>query len=340
MNEGIIGSPSCISGNIVISKLCAAATVLVMEWKSNLRRTQSLSGPLSCDQPTWTKAGLQDRQTASVSQLVARYQTTVEVTANIQKTVNNNEAKRKHVLKEITPSLVETEQTCLEALLRRNDEKERSRARINLARSRSVGSLQNSVGTIEALKALFESKAVAQNKTKGSVRAPSLRSSCKEEDITQTMNEAKSPAEKPTTQVPAVAPVNDVNEDNVTEKVVNQTWLERRKTIGGIDFENTAASQADEKRRSIADFRDSSFIQTKEKLCVSVKAISALYLSKVAPQESTNSILKLTQDHSFEPRERVKLSKRHIVFLQKIWDAIQSILFTTVVAFAVASEIC
>nr|XP_046227690.1 LIM domain-containing protein isoform X1 [Scatophagus argus] len=309
MNEGIIGSPSCISGNIVISKLCAAATVLVMEWKSNLRRTQSLSGPLSCDQPTWTKAGLQDRQTASVSQLVARYQTTVEVTANIQKTVNNNEAKRKHVLKEITPSLVETEQTCLEALLRRNDEKERSRARINLARSRSVGSLQNSVGTIEALKALFESKAVAQNKTKGSVRAPSLRSSCKEEDITQTMNEAKSPAEKPTTQVPAVAPVNDVNEDNVTEKVVNQTWLERRKTIGGIDFENTAASQADEKRRSIADFRDSSFIQTKEKLCVSVKAISALYLSKVAPQESTNSILKLTQDHSFEPRERVKLSK-------------------------------
>lgn len=49
---------------------------------------------------------------------------------------------------------------------------------------------------------------------------------------------------------------------------------------------------ADEKRRSFADFRDSSFNQTKEQLCVSVKAISALYLSKVAPQKPTHSLLK------------------------------------------------
>lgn len=46
---------------------------------------------------------------------------------------------------------------------------------------------------------------------------------------------------------------------------------------------------ADEKRRTVADFRDSSFNQTKETLCVSVKVLSALYLSKVAPQEPTHS---------------------------------------------------
>lgn len=47
---------------------------------------------------------------------------------------------------------------------------------------------------------------------------------------------------------------------------------------------------ADEKRKSIADFGDSSFNPTKEKLCVSVKAMSALYLSKVAPLDSTRSL--------------------------------------------------
>lgn len=54
---------------------------------------------------------------------------------------------------------------------------------------------------------------------------------------------------------------------------------------------------ADEKRRSFADFRDSSFIQTREKLGGSVKAMSALYLSKVAPQESTHSHLKPVNIH-------------------------------------------
>jgi len=49
---------------------------------------------------------------------------------------------------------------------------------------------------------------------------------------------------------------------------------------------------ADEKRRTVADFRESSFIQTKETLSVSVKAISALYLSKVAKKESTQSLSK------------------------------------------------
>ena len=69
------------------------------------------------------------------------------------------------------------------------------------------------------------------------------------------------------------------------------TWISDNDNLCHI---KTALSDvsADEKRRSIADFRDSSFIQTKEKLCVSVKAMSALYLSKVAPQDSTCRPLK------------------------------------------------
>lgn len=49
---------------------------------------------------------------------------------------------------------------------------------------------------------------------------------------------------------------------------------------------------AEDKRRSLADLRDSSLFQAKEKLSVSVKAMSALYLSKVAPQESANTFIK------------------------------------------------
>lgn len=45
---------------------------LIMEWKSNIRRTQSLKSlSSSCDKPVWTDAGLRDK-TTSVSQLVAR----------------------------------------------------------------------------------------------------------------------------------------------------------------------------------------------------------------------------------------------------------------------------
>ncbi|XP_040922243.1 LIM domain-containing protein [Toxotes jaculatrix] len=289
-----------------------------MEWTSNLRRTQSLKAiPSSCDKPTWTQAGLRDKK-ESVSQLVARYQTTVKVSASTQATLaNDGEAKPKQVLKEITPSLLESKETHLASLMRRNDERERSRAKTTLTRSKSVGGLQNSAGSIEALKALFESKAATQNKVKSSFRAANLVSPHKEAGIMPVMNgeveEVKRSSEEQMTNITPDAPVNDTKtdakEDHVTRKVVNQTRTERRKTIGGIDFEKIAASQADEKRRSIADFRDSSFLQTKEKLCVSVKAMSALYLSKVATPEPAHSLLKSAQDQSSESGKRVQLTK-------------------------------
>uniref|UniRef100_UPI003AAE3B8F uncharacterized protein n=1 Tax=Centroberyx gerrardi TaxID=166262 RepID=UPI003AAE3B8F len=275
-----------------------------MEWKSNLRRTQSLrSVPSSCDKPIWTEAGLRDSR-ASVSQLVARYQTTVEIILHSTTT---------------TPSLhvsgqLESEpESKLESLLRRNDEKERSQPKTNLSRSKSMGSLQGSAGSIGALKALFESKVGTPQELKSSFRAASHTPPTKAADIMPGVNgeveERKSPAEEQKAQTPAAAaaPASDAKadaeEDEVTLKVVNQTWIERRKTIGGIDFEKIAAVQADDKRRSIADFRDSSFIQAKEKLPVSVKAMSALYLSKVAPAEPTGSLLKPMAEDSQQMKD-------------------------------------
>uniref|UniRef100_A0A673CMD4 LIM zinc-binding domain-containing protein n=1 Tax=Sphaeramia orbicularis TaxID=375764 RepID=A0A673CMD4_9TELE len=60
-----------------------------------------------------------------------------------------------------------------------------------------------------------------------------------------------------------------------------------------------------EKRRSIADFRDSYFVQTTEK--VSVKAISALYLSKLTSQEPNKS---QALERSSELGKRTKLTKQ------------------------------
>ncbi|KAK5849629.1 hypothetical protein PBY51_013949 [Eleginops maclovinus] len=276
-----------------------------MDWKSNLRRTQSLrSVPSSCDKPSWKEAGLRERIT-SVSQLVSRYQTTVEVSACSQETpVNHVEAKPKMVLKETKPSLLESNESHLESLMRRNDARELSRDKSNLTRSKSLGSLQSSTGSIGALKALFESKAATQNKVRSNPRAAPLTSTNKAADFKPVVNGdvEEVPAEEP-------AAGRDAKTDHVTRKVVNQTRVERRKTIGGIDFERIAASQEDEKRRFIADFRDSSLIQGQEKLCVSVKAMSALYLSKVVPQDSTRSPLKPEQDKSSTAGKRLQRTK-------------------------------
>ncbi|XP_034561787.1 LIM domain and actin-binding protein 1 isoform X2 [Notolabrus celidotus] len=280
-----------------------------MEWESKLKRAQSLKSiPSSCDKPTRTETVLRNR-TTSVSQLVSRYQTTVVVSTSVQETtLNNGEVKPKPVMKE-------TSSSNLEFLMLRNKERERSRAKANLTRSKSVGSLQNNTGSIETLKALFEQKGATQNNSKSSFRATSFPSAYKAADSMPVMNggfeEVKSSAEKQKAKAPADAPANDTKaegKDHVTRKVANQSKLERRKTIGGIDFENLAASQADEKRRSFANSRDSSFHQTKETLSISVKAMSALYLSKAAPQESNRS-LKQAQEKSSEPGKKGKLTK-------------------------------
>lgn len=107
--------------------------------------------------------------------------------------------------------------------MRKNGERDRSRAKTSLARSKSVGNLQTSAGSIGAMKALFESKAATQNKVKSSFRAISSPSSYKAADVMQVMNgaveEVKRPAEKPKTHIPADAPVNDAKQDQLPQKV-------------------------------------------------------------------------------------------------------------------------
>lgn len=70
----------------------------------------------------------------------------------------------------MSPSLLQSKETHLQSLLMRNGERERARATTPLSRSKSVGSLQNSTGSIETLKALFEAKAKAQLKPKASFK--------------------------------------------------------------------------------------------------------------------------------------------------------------------------
>ncbi|XP_047424650.1 LIM domain-containing protein isoform X2 [Mugil cephalus] len=271
-----------------------------MEKKSDMRRTQSMKSiPSSGDKSPWTDVGLKDR-TTSVSQLVARYQTSADNDAGTS------------VFSEVASPLPESKESHLEALMKRNEERER-RVSNSLIRSKSMSSLQTGSRSIEGLKALFESIAAEQNKGNSSFRAAASRYAEDRPVVNGEVGKRKSIEEKWTTQTSVNTSVGDIKtnakEDHVTRKVVNQTRSERRKTIGGIDFEKLAASEADEKRRSIADLRDSSFTQTKDILSVSVKAMSAIYLSKVAPKESTPSLLKPGQDQTRDSGKKVKLTK-------------------------------
>ncbi|KAM9839711.1 xin actin-binding repeat-containing protein 1 [Aulostomus maculatus] len=240
-----------------------------MERKSNLRLTQSLrSVASSCDSSAET--GLQDKR-ASVSQLVAS-------------------------------GLLQNKEIHPESLMRGKDEWERVRVKTNLSRSKSMGSLQNSAGSIEALRALFESKAATQNKPKSRFRAANTKAT----DVMPVINGVTEEVRRSTEESHISADAKDDGEEGrASREVVNQSLVERRRTVGAVDFDEIVASQVDEKRRSIADFRGSSVIQKKEKLCVSVKAISALYLSKAAPQEPKSRLLKPAQDQSSESGKRV-----------------------------------
>ncbi|XP_055363695.1 LIM domain-containing protein isoform X2 [Betta splendens] len=246
-----------------------------MELKSCLRRTQSLKSVLpSCDRLTWT---LRDRK-ASVSQLVAKYQDAVEA--------HNGDPKPK-----IAPSYVESKETHLEHLIRRSDERVRFQTGSNLSRSKSLGSLQSSPGSVVALKARYESKDAVHNKIKGRYTAANVTSPYKAADVSAKGGaEEEKPRKQPNTADASVVDApRKAKEDHVTKKVRNHLQTERRKTIGGIDFERITASQTDEKRRWTANVKGSALVLTKEKPCLSVRAMSALYLSKVAPQETKGS---------------------------------------------------
>lgn len=101
--------------------------------------------------------------------------------------------------------------------MRRNEAREQSQDKTNLTRSKSMGSLQSSAGSTGALKALFESKAATPNKMKSSFRSVSFTTPYKAAGIMPVVNgeveEVKSSAVQPKSQIPADGPVSDAKID-------------------------------------------------------------------------------------------------------------------------------
>ncbi|RVE58778.1 hypothetical protein OJAV_G00197350 [Oryzias javanicus] len=273
-----------------------------MDWKNDLRRTQSMR---SISSSTWTDTGLRDKM-ASVSELVARYQTSVSSSSGAKATSRHSTPGA--TKPESTPSPQPSRETSLEFLLRRNEERKQSGAQPSLTRSKSVGSLQNSSGSIEALKAVFEPKGAAKTKARSSFPPASATPNGMAEMPVVMNGEAEdtlSPAEGK-----KLLTENHIKyEHHENQKVGSQIQAEKRRTVGGIDFEKMAASQAEEKRKLFAEQRDNAVVHSKDVVSVSVRAISALYMSKVATQDSARKLSKPEQQQAFSSGKKTKLTK-------------------------------
>ncbi|XP_059900679.1 LIM domain-containing protein isoform X2 [Gadus macrocephalus] len=302
-----------------------------MELKSCLRRTQSLKSVTarSDNRPIWAEGARRDRM-ASVSQLVARYQNSVEVSTTIEVTqVNNPQTILKQVPQETkTPKTPKTtasaevssrHESKAESLPKKAGAREWSlpHTKTNLARSRSMGSLKNCFGSVSDLKSLFESKNDMQPKIlhERSMRAegPTLPIRAKTTDATPVVNGhagERQPAQKKKAAPSADsdghanvdAKANDVKANAHTKeqeliKKQQSNNKERGKSIGGIDLERVGSSHYDDKKRS--------FSPTRETLPISVKAISALYLSQTRATEQRNNTTQLAKEKS-ESAKRTK----------------------------------
>lgn len=266
-----------------------------MEVKSSLRRAQSLRSVSTDHVLSWTEAGLKDRR-KSVSQLVAQYQNSPG-----RKTKEVDSGDVKHELNvQVTPIPVSENES--ETIVRKTEVKERSRVS-PLSRSKSMESLprHRPTGTT-ALRALFESKITNQPESKKSKTA--LQSASAEKTNYTTLPNNKD-AEDTKSQVKAEVNNSHYEQEKVTEEVqvitenartkqiINRS--DRRKTISGICSEKISSPEED-KRRSVADFRDNSALNGLEKPSISVKTLSALYLSKVAAAEPAGNLLKPDQN--------------------------------------------
>ncbi|XP_073686901.1 uncharacterized protein [Garra rufa] len=274
-----------------------------MEVKSSLRRAQSLRS-VSTDH--WTEVGFRDRK-KSVSQLVAQYQNSPE-----RKTKEVNSADELNM--QITPVPLSENEIRAETIMKKTEVKERSRAS-PLSRSKSMESLprHRPTGTT-ALRALFESKSTTQPESKKSKTAFASVS-------TEKANKTTLPNHKDAkdTKPQVEAEVNNIH--NEQEKVTKEvqvftksarskeiTRSERRKTISGISSEKISPPEED-KRRSVADFRENSAPYGLEKPSISVRALSALYLSKVAAAEPAGNLLKPDQNITSPTGKRLNTIK-------------------------------
>ncbi|KAB5533194.1 hypothetical protein PHYPO_G00129030 [Pangasianodon hypophthalmus] len=287
------------------SLLCIALNGLndssLTKMGTNLRKTQSLRCVATEHALSWTEAGLKDRK-KSVSELVAQYQNAVTGKATAADSVEN---KQKQTLQFAAIPITEAE-TKLETLIQRST-KERPNAwadrstNTHFTRSKSMEFLppQRTIST-SALRELFEPKVAMQPK---SVHKPKNTDKPQSTPVTENAGINHKSTEDLLVFIEehtinnhekAVEPPKE-KEENVTPKVVRAPLAERRKTTTGVYTERNIP-QTDDKRKSIADFRDNSTLYGREKFPISVKAISALYLSKVAAADPTGNLLKPKQD--------------------------------------------
>ncbi|XP_050954639.1 LIM domain-containing protein isoform X3 [Labeo rohita] len=264
-----------------------------MEVKSSLRRAQSLRS-VSTDH--WTEAGLRDRR-KSVSQLVSQYQNSPD-----RKTKEVNSVDIKHELNmQVTPIPLSENESRVETIVKKTEVKERSRVS-PLSRSKSMESLPRNRPTgTTALRALFESKVTTQPESK---KSKTPLESVSAEKANNTVLAKNKDAEDAKQQVEAEVNNNHSEQEKENEEVQvitksartkEITRSERRKTISGICSEKISFLEED-KRRSVADFRDNSALNELEKPSISVKALSALYLSKVAAAEPAGNLSKPDQN--------------------------------------------
>lgn len=118
---------------------------------------------------------------------------------------------------QISPSHVERKEIHLEQLVRRNNEMVQCRARTNLSRSKSMGSLQNSPGSIVALKAQYESKDATQNNVKSTYTAAHVTPPYKAADMSVKHGDAEEV--KPEEQPKSADAQSKTKERHVTQKV-------------------------------------------------------------------------------------------------------------------------
>ncbi|XP_056306305.1 LIM domain-containing protein isoform X2 [Danio aesculapii] len=271
-----------------------------MEEKSSLRRAQSLRSVSSDHVLTWTEAGLRDKR-KSVSQLVAQYQNSPE-----RKTKEVVSREIKHELSmQITPIPVTENGSKTETPDKTTDVKEWPKIS-PLSRSKSMESLprHRPTGTT-ALRALFESKVTNQPESKSS--KTTLESVVGNERDKNTTLTSTRPIDKDAEDTKTLAETEVYNNHDEqeteefqvimksgrTKEIITQS--DRRKTISGIYSEKRSFPEED-KRRSVADFRDNSALYAPEKPSISVKALSALYLSKVAAAEPAGNLPKADQN--------------------------------------------
>ncbi|XP_048826701.1 LIM domain-containing protein isoform X2 [Brienomyrus brachyistius] len=238
-----------------------------MEIKGILRKTQSLRSISSSGLATsWADEVLLERK-KSVSQLVSQYQ--------IGGVPQSTEAVETN--KKVSGSKHEPESR-LDSILKKTKAQAPTKGS-NLSRCRSLGHIpQSEVAGINALRALFELKKEPQKQPVNSKNKKIIIKSTMTKTATKHMETA--PLK---TNLESQNTLNTTaNEDGSSEKVnkeMKDIPSERRKTDSGIDLAKKEKGELDDKWRSLIDLRE---IPEELKKSVSVRDISALYLSRVA----------------------------------------------------------